>query len=29
VRKWRYRPAQLNGRPVAVYLTVTVKFQLN
>jgi protein TonB len=28
VRKWKYRPATLNGRPVAVYLTVTVTFTL-
>jgi len=25
---WRYRPATLNGRPVRVYLTVTVEFKL-
>jgi periplasmic protein TonB len=29
VRRWRYRPATLNGRAVAVFLTVTVKFGLN
>ena len=29
VRKWRYRPATLNGRAVAVRLTVTVRFGLN
>jgi len=29
VRKWKYRPATLNGRNVAVYLTVTVTFTLN
>jgi periplasmic protein TonB len=28
VRRWRYRPATLNGRAVPVYLTVTVKFAL-
>lgn len=26
VRSWRYRPAQLDGRPVAVYLTVVIGF---
>jgi protein TonB len=29
VRSWRYRPATLNGRPVSVFLTVTVTFELN
>lgn len=29
VRQWRYRPATLNGRAVAVYLTVTVRFELH
>ncbi|HPC83801.1 MAG TPA: energy transducer TonB [Thermoanaerobaculaceae bacterium] len=29
VRQWRYRPATLNGRTVAVYLTVTVRFELH
>jgi protein TonB len=28
VPQWRYKPAKLNGRPLAVYLTVTVHFQL-
>jgi TonB family protein len=28
VFQWRYKPAQLNGRPVRVYLTVTVSFNL-
>jgi protein TonB len=28
VRAWRYRPAQLDGRPVAVRMTVTVTFSL-
>ena len=28
VRRWRYRPATLNGRAVSVYLTVTVRFGL-
>jgi protein TonB len=28
IRRWRYRAATLNGRPVAVYLTVTVSFGL-
>lgn len=29
VRQWRYRPAAFNGRPIAVYLTVTVRFELH
>jgi len=29
VRRWRYRPATLNGRAVSVYLTVTVTFGLH
>jgi protein TonB len=29
IRKWKYKAATLNGRAVAVYLTVTVTFQLN
>jgi periplasmic protein TonB len=28
VRRWRYRPATLNGRAVSVYLTVTVTYGL-
>lgn len=28
VRQWKYRPATLNGRPVAVYYKVTVTFRL-
>jgi protein TonB len=28
VRQWRYRPTLLNGRPVAVLMTVTVRFSL-
>jgi protein TonB len=28
VRQWTYRPALLNGRPVRVRLTVTVKFSM-
>jgi protein TonB len=28
VRRWRYKPATLNGRAVSVYLTVTVSFGL-
>jgi len=28
VRQWRYRPALQNGRPVRVYFTVRVEFQL-
>ncbi|NLH11469.1 MAG: hypothetical protein GX464_09045 [Holophagae bacterium] len=26
IAKWRYKPATVDGRPVAVYLTVTVRF---
>lgn len=29
IRTWRYQPATLDGRPVTVYLTVTVKFELH
>ena len=29
IAQWRYQPATLNGRPVRVYLTVTVTFRLN
>jgi protein TonB len=29
IRSWKYEPATLNGRPVRVYLTVTVSFRLN
>jgi protein TonB len=29
VRRWRYRPATLHEHPVAVLLTVTVRFGLN
>ncbi len=28
VRQWQYQPARLNGRATAVYLTVTVRFEL-
>jgi protein TonB len=28
INKWKYKPATLNGRPVSVYLTVTVTFTL-
>ena len=28
IRSWKFRPATLNGRPVSVYLTVTVNFEL-
>jgi len=28
VEKWKYRPATLNGRPVSVLMTVTIKFTL-
>ncbi|MGV8040174.1 MAG: TonB family protein [Thermoanaerobaculaceae bacterium] len=27
VRRWKYAPGTFNGRPIAVYLTVTVRFQ--
>lgn len=29
VRQWRYEPAQKDGRPVAVYFTITVEWTLN
>jgi len=29
VRQWRYRPAVVRGKPVRVYVTVTVTFRLN
>ncbi len=29
VRGWRYEPARLNGRRVAVYLTIKITFRLN
>lgn len=29
VRRWRFAPATLHGRPVDVYYTLTVNFQLN
>jgi protein TonB len=29
VRTWRYTPTRLNGRPVAVLMTVTVNFTLS
>jgi TonB family protein len=28
IGRWKYKPAMPNGRPVAVYLTVTVTFTL-
>jgi TonB family protein len=28
VRKWKYQPAKLNGKPVAAQITVIVRFQL-
>ena len=28
IKKWRFRPATLNGKPVAVYYNLTVNFQL-
>jgi hypothetical protein len=29
VTQWRYTPAEQNGKPVAVYLTVNVQFSLH
>ncbi len=29
VRHWKYQPAQLDGKPVAMHLTVTVQFHLH
>jgi periplasmic protein TonB len=29
VKQWRYRPARLNGMPIPVIVTVTVRFALN
>ena len=29
VKRWRYKPATQNGRPVAVYFTVLVEFRVN
>ena len=28
VEQWKFRPATLNGRPVAVYYNLTVTFEL-
>jgi hypothetical protein len=28
VRKWRYRPAERDGQPVPVIMTITVRFRL-
>jgi protein TonB len=28
VRQWQYEPARQNGKPVAVYMTITVDFRL-
>jgi len=28
VRQWKFKPAMLNGKPVAVYFNLTVNFQL-
>jgi len=27
VRQWRYPPAMLDGKPVAMHMTVTVRFR--
>ena len=29
VEQWRYQPATQNGRPVDVYFTIQVSFELN
>lgn len=29
IRQWRYKPASLEGKPISVWLTVTVAFELN
>jgi len=29
IRQWRYEPAQLNGRPVEVFMTITVGYHLD
>lgn len=29
LRRWKYEPARLDGKPTAMHLTVTVKFQTN
>ncbi len=29
LRRWKYEPARLDGKPTAMHLTVTVKFQNN
>jgi len=28
IRKWKFKPAMLNGRPVPVYYVLTVRFNL-
>ena len=28
VRRWKFEPATLNGKPVAVYFNLTVTFEL-
>jgi hypothetical protein len=28
VKQWKYQPAQLDGKPTAMHLTVTVQFRL-
>jgi TonB family protein len=28
IQKWKFKPATLGGRPVNVYYTLTVQFQL-
>jgi protein TonB len=28
LKQWKYQPASLDGRPVAMHLTVTIRFRL-
>jgi periplasmic protein TonB len=28
LRQWKYQPAMLDGKPVAMHLTVTIQFRL-
>jgi TonB family protein len=28
VKQWRYQPAELDGKPTSMHLTVTVQFRL-
>jgi protein TonB len=29
LRQWKYEPARLDGQPVSMHLSVTMKFRLN